>query len=78
MESHLRENRHRETDDSPAELRDAVEGALGGGEYRILHIDDDADDRALVARELRGEIPGVALVEVENQEQLIAAMRSGR
>ncbi|HEX7862582.1 MAG TPA: response regulator [Verrucomicrobiae bacterium] len=78
MESHLRENRHREADDGPAELRDAVEGALGGGKYRILHIDDDADDRALVARELRGEIPGVALVEVESQEQLIAAMRSGR
>lgn len=59
----------------PAELRDSVEGKLGGTSYRVLHIDDNADDRALVARELIAEFPELTLIAVEREHELQAAIK---
>jgi PAS domain S-box-containing protein len=42
-----------------------------------LHIDDDPNDRQLVARELRAEIPGIAIGEVGDAATLEEAMRHG-
>ena len=77
MESEVRENRHRTVEGDPSEIPDSVEGAVGGSVYRILHLDDSADDRALVARELRSEIPEVSLVEAHDEARLEEALRRG-
>lgn len=76
MESQLRENRHRGEGESP-EWQDSVEGKSGGSAYRVLHIDDDADDRALVARELRAEISELHLISAENEIELAEAIGRG-
>ena len=78
MESELRENRHWTAESDPAELGEAGGGSAGSSLYRILHIDDNPDDRALVARELRGEMRDLTLVEVESEEQLkVELLRGG-
>jgi PAS domain S-box-containing protein len=77
MESQLRENRHSTVDEEPSELGTVAEGAAGGSYFRILHIDDDIDDRALVARELRGEMPDVALIEAADPASLEDALERG-
>jgi PAS domain S-box-containing protein len=80
MESQLREHRH-PTDEEASELGDSVHGAalgvLGGGGFRVLHIDDDPNDRQLVARELRAEIPAITIIEVGEPIALEEAMRDG-
>jgi PAS domain S-box-containing protein len=77
MEPQLRENRHRTVDEEPSELENSVEGTAGGSYFRVLHIDDDLDDRALVARELRSEMPDIAIVEVADPASLEAAFERG-
>jgi PAS domain S-box-containing protein len=77
MEPQLRENRFSEVESEPSDLTDSIEGTAGGAIYRILHIDDEADDRELVARELRNEIPGAAVIEAGHREQLEEALHFG-
>jgi len=77
MESQLRENRRNTVDEPPSELGNALEGAAGGSYLHILHIDDDPDDRALVARELRGLIPDINVVEVADPTTLATALDRG-
>lgn len=43
-------------------------------QVRFLLIDDSADDRALAARELRRELPGLELVEIAEPEKLNTAL----
>ena len=76
MESQVRESRHR-TDEEDSNLQDSMHGALGGRAFRVLHIDDDPNDRELVARELRAEIPGVTIIEAGNGTALTEAMQRG-
>jgi PAS domain S-box-containing protein len=44
---------------------------------RLLVIDDNPDDRALVLRELRREFPSLEAVEIINQQALDSALASG-
>src|SRR5574340_910024 len=41
---------------------------------RVMIVDDDPGDRALAARELRREFPGVKITEASNREELRAAV----
>ena len=76
MESQLREHRHR-TDEEASDPGDSIHGTLGGSAFRVLHIDDDPNDRELVARELRAEIPGITIIEVGDLAALDEIMRVG-
>jgi PAS domain S-box-containing protein len=58
-------------------MNDSAKGTSGGPNFRILHIDDNADDRALVGRELRSEIPQITVVEASEEAQLEDAIRRG-
>ena len=75
MESKLREHRHRTAKKSAPELRDSIEGHSGGVPFRVLHVDDNPDDRALVARELQREIPNLSVTEVSDKSALDNALR---
>ena len=75
MESKLREHRHRTAKKSAPELHDSVEGHSGGVAYRVLHVDDNPDDRALVARELRRDMPNLSITEVSDKTALDKALR---
>src|SRR5687768_8069246 len=77
MESKVRQHRHRTVEEESSELKDSAKGTSGGPNFRILHIDDNADDRELVARELRSEIPQITVVEAEDEVGLEEAMRRG-
>ena len=74
MESQVREHRH-PTDEEVSHLGDSLQGALGGGAFRVLHIDDDPNDRQLVARELRAEIPEITIIDVGDPATLTEVMR---
>jgi len=76
MESQVREHRH-PTDEEASDLGDSLPGALGGRAFRVLHIDDDPNDRQLVARELRTEIPEITILEVGDPSALNEMMEVG-
>ena len=76
MELKVRQHRHRTVEEEPSEF-DSTKGTSGGPNFRVLHIDDNADDRALVARELRSEFPQITVVEAEDAGGLDDAMRRG-
>jgi PAS domain S-box-containing protein len=76
MESQIREHRHR-TDGEASDLGDSVQGALGGKAFRVLHIDDNPNDRELVARELRAEISEITIIEAGDPGALNEIMRAG-
>src|SRR4051794_40475403 len=76
MESKLREQRHRAHDHN-GDAHEVLKGALGGPALRVLLVDDNADDRALAARELRREIPNVQIVEAGDGTALRDALESG-
>jgi PAS domain S-box-containing protein len=77
MEPFVRANRHYAQEDTSPELRHSIEGTAGGPKYRILHIDDDANDRALVAWELLQELPGATLIEAGDRPALENVLRTG-
>ncbi|MGZ8938514.1 MAG: response regulator, partial [Limisphaerales bacterium] len=77
MESKLREHRHRTVEEESSELNSSAKGTSGGPNFRVLHIDDNADDRALVRLELRSEIPQITVVEAAEEAQVEEAMRRG-
>jgi PAS domain S-box-containing protein len=77
MESQLRENRHGTADEHPSELGSGIEGAAGGSFFRVLHIDDNPDDRALVTHELRAVLPDVAVIEAGDPAALKDALDRG-
>lgn len=77
MESKVRQHRHRTVEEDSSELKDSAKGTSGGPNFRILHIDDNADDRALVARELRNDLPQITMVEAEDEVALEEAIRRG-
>ncbi|HEV2333125.1 MAG TPA: response regulator, partial [Gammaproteobacteria bacterium] len=55
--------------------RHSEAGAAGnGGGLRVLVVDDNPDDRALVARELHKDFPDVQTFEVHSQAQLEVAI----
>jgi PAS domain S-box-containing protein len=76
MEPKLREHRHRTLPNSAPELRESVGGHSGGSSYKILHVDDNPDDRALVAHELRRELPDLAITEVSDERALNDALHN--
>lgn len=78
MESKLRENRHRTVERKTTELPDSIEGFSGGAPYRVLHVDDNPDDRALVARELQRDLPELSVVEVGDSQSLERALTDGQ
>ena len=77
MESNLREHRHRTIPKGASELRDSVGGHSGGYAYRILHVDDNPNDRELVARELHREMPDLAIIEISDKKSLDQALQRG-
>jgi PAS domain S-box-containing protein len=77
MEPKLREHRHRTVPKGASELRESIGGQLGGSAHRILHVDDNPNDRALVARELRREMPDLAIVEIPDEKTLNQALQNG-
>ena len=52
-------------------------GQLGGSTCRILHVDDNPNDRELVARELRREMPDVTITEIPDARALDRALENG-
>jgi len=50
------------------------EAAQTGADLRVLVVDDNPDDRALVTRELRKDFPDIRTFEVHSQAQLEAAI----
>ena len=54
--------------------RTGVEPAQQGAGLRVLVVDDNPDDRALVTRELRKDFPEIQTFEVHSQAQLEAAI----
>jgi PAS domain S-box-containing protein len=77
MESNVRESRHRTVENETPELRESFEGHSGGLSYRVLHVDDNPDDRALVARELRRDLPDLIITEVGDEAALDRALAEG-
>jgi PAS domain S-box-containing protein len=75
MESSIRENRRRTIHREEPGLQDHLPGYSGGHAYRVLHVDDNASDRALVARELRRDLPELDITEVADQKSLEQALR---
>lgn len=78
MESKLRESRRRTEDQKVPEMRSSVVGYSGGPTYRVLHVDDNANDRALVARELRRDLPEINITEVGDEASLDRALEENR
>jgi len=76
MEPTLREHRHRTVPKGASELRESIKGQSGGASYSILHVDDNPHDRALVARELRREMPDLSIIEIANEKALNEALES--
>ena len=74
MEPNLREHRHRTVPKGASELRDSIGGQSGGSSYKILHVDDNPNDRALVARELRREMPDLSITEISDRKSLDQAL----
>ena len=74
MESQVREHRHRTGKNGAVEMTEAVPGQPGGPAYRVLHVDDSATDRTLVARELQREIPDLSITAVDNKISLEEAL----
>ncbi len=77
MEPKLREHRHRtgqKGSSDALELRESVGGQLGGSSYKILHVDDNPDDRELVARELHREMPDLSITEIPDKQALDSAL----
>lgn len=75
MESKIRESRRRTIDQEETELHDYATGYSGGHSYRVLHVDDNPSDRALVARELRRDLPELDITEVADEKSLEEALR---
>jgi PAS domain S-box-containing protein len=74
MEPKLREHRHRTGPKGAPELRESLGGQSGGCSQRILLVDDNPDDRALVTRELRREMPELVITEIADEEALDRAL----
>jgi PAS domain S-box-containing protein len=77
VEPKLREQRHRALEHKRVNDPDTIKGVLGGSCVRVLLVDDNADDRALVARELRQEIPNLQIVEAADRSSFRQALESG-
>jgi len=76
MESKLRERRHRAEEQKRPD-QPVVKGGLGGTSIRVLLVDDNAGERALVSHQLRTEIPNLQIVEAGDQPSFAAALERG-
>jgi PAS domain S-box-containing protein len=77
MESKLRESRQVVPDEESSDLGKSADGGAGGSSFRVLHIDDNLNDRVLVARALRNAISDVSIIEAGDRASAEDALRRG-
>lgn len=75
MESHLAEQRHRKIEETTAELP-GTRGSAGGRSVRLLVVDDNADDRAIISHQLR-DLADLSITSVTDSASLRAALEGG-